>query len=111
MTTRDDRIREKLSLKNRASTSKNITADLRDQHGVDICARAVSRYLAASGLHGRNPRRKPLLAQRQKNSATYGHKNIKIGMLKKGRVIWFNESNIEVSNFKLIFLHISIRIS
>lgn len=96
-TTREDRLLQRISLRDRRKTSKELSSELLIEHNISISAQTVRRRLASVGLHGRIARRKPRL--------TENHKKMRLLWAKKYRhwtiddwakVMWSDESNIEV---------------
>lgn len=110
-TTREDRIIERISLRNRQKTAEKIAAELRTQHRVAVSVRTVHRRLAEANLHARKPRRKPLLNEK--------HRRQRLAWAKKYRdwtvddwtkVIWSDESNINVSTIYLLLSYVIYKI-
>lgn len=97
---RQDRILERISLRDRMKTSKELSSELLQDHGINLAASSVRRRLVERNLHGRKARRKPLLTDR--------HKKLRLSWAKKyknwteedwSKVIWTDESNIEVRSY------------
>lgn len=71
-TTRQDRILERMSLKNRFATAKELRKDLNERCSINISTRSVQRRLNEVGLQARRPAKKPLLS----------------AVMKKKRLMW-----------------------
>lgn len=97
-TAREDRFIELTALRDRHQSAIGISGELRGQLNKVVSVRTVRRRLAAANLPARKPRRKPLLNE--------GHRKQRLDWAKRHRnwtvddwakVIWSDESNIDVS--------------
>lgn len=95
---REDRLIERIALRDRHKSAEIICAELRSQHNTNISVRTVRRRLTEANLHARKPRRKPLLTEKhRKQRLTWAKKYESWGIDDWAKVIWSDESNIEVS--------------
>lgn len=94
---RNHRFLNRISLRNRTKSSKDLASDLWEHRKIQISAPSVRRYLKEGNLHGRRARRKPLLTEH--------HKKLRLEWAKQhqnwssedwAKIIWSDESNIEV---------------
>lgn len=99
-TPREDRILERLSLNDRKKTSKMLSSELVNQHGISISARTVRRRLGQFNLQGCKAQHKPLLTERhRKLRLTWARKYKNWTCEDWAKVIWSEESNIEVRKY------------
>lgn len=96
-TARDDRILERMVLRNRTKSSKELSSELLESNRVSVSARTVRRRLVSAGLRARKARRKPLLTQTHKEkrlswAKKYAHWTVDDWC----QILWSDESNIEV---------------
>lgn len=98
-TAREDRHIERIAIRERTKSSRDLSSELLERHGVCISARTVRRRLVESGLHGRIARRKPrLTAEHKKKRLQWAQKYKNWTVEDWGNVLWSDESNIEVRN-------------
>ncbi|KAK9720436.1 Transposase [Popillia japonica] len=67
-TARDERVLQRLCLKNRASTSTELAKELKDATGVSVSASTVRRRLKSMKLQARRPRKKPILSTKMRRA-------------------------------------------
>lgn len=63
---RTDRLMKKLALQNRKIPARKIAAEVKAATDTDVCEQTVRNRLNETGLHGRVPRKKPLISKRNK---------------------------------------------
>lgn len=63
---RTDRLMKKLALQNRKVSAAKIAAEVKAVTRTDVCPQTVRNRLHETGLHGRVPRKKPLISKRNK---------------------------------------------
>lgn len=96
-TAREDRYLERLALRDRRKSSKDLATDLWQQQNISVSTRTIRRRLVEVNLHGRKARRKPLLNERHKKARLLWAKNHQDWTPEQwAKVIWSDESNIEV---------------
>lgn len=96
-TAREDRELQRISLRDRRKSSKQLASELLLQHRIAVSAQTVRRRLVNVGLRGRKARHKPRLSETHKTQRllwAQRHKDWTVDDWAK--VMWSDESNIEV---------------
>ncbi|GJQ84914.1 hypothetical protein Trydic_g523 [Trypoxylus dichotomus] len=89
-TAREDRIIERIAIRDNTKTSRDLPSE-------SVSASTVRRHLVASGLQGGIASRKPRLTAIHKIQSLEWVKKYKNWTIEDwGNVLWLNESNIEV---------------
>lgn len=97
-TIREERILERMSLRNRRLSSKDLSSQLYQQYKVKISPRTMRRRLCDVGLKGCKARRKPYLTPAHKKQRLLWARKYKNWTSEDwAKVMWTDESNIEVS--------------
>lgn len=98
-TSRDERVLERMSLRDRKKGSKQLSSELFRLHNVAISPRTVRRRLCELNLGGYKARHKPRLSPQQKKKRLLWAKSHRDWTIENwANVMWTDESNIEVSN-------------
>ncbi|GJQ81619.1 hypothetical protein Trydic_g9991 [Trypoxylus dichotomus] len=96
-TARQDRCLERLALRNRFQTPRQLTADLSVEQDVSVCDRTVRRRSAEVNLKDLKSRRKPYLSQQQMKTRLLRARKYKDWTVEDwSKLIWSDESNIEM---------------
>ena len=104
-TERDDRKIERISLKNRKKSSSAVASDFNKDEIHKISSRTVRKRLNEAGLEGRRARKKPWLsADNIKNRLAWAKNHQKWTTNDWARVLWSDETYIEVNSFKVYLL-------
>lgn len=94
---RDERLIKTLSVRDVRKTAVDIRNDLSEYHGLDLSVSTVKRRLAALGLHGRRPCKKPLISlrnRRQRLAFAKYHRSWTVAEWSK--VLWSDESKFNL---------------
>lgn len=98
-TPRQDRLLQRMCLRNRKLGSKDLAKELNQSLGISISAVTVRRRLGEFGLRGSKPRNKPWLSEVNKKKRFEWAKNYKDWTCNNwAKVIWSDECNVEVCN-------------
>ncbi|KAI4463942.1 transposable element-related [Holotrichia oblita] len=97
-TARQDRLLERISLRDRKKSSKDLSSELQIEHGISISAHTVRRRLYNASLRGCRARQKPYLTEKHKKNRLLWAKQYSNWTVDDWiKVMWSDESNIEVS--------------
>lgn len=95
---REDRMIERIALRNRHKSAVTIAAEVRAQRNAPLSVHTVRRRLSAANLRARKPRHKPLLTELHRKKRLQWAKKYQHWKVEDwAKVIWSDESNIEVS--------------
>lgn len=96
-TARNDRLLQRMCLRNRKRTSEQLAGDLLEESNVTISARTIRRRLTEFGLKGCKPRHKPYLTQEHKKKRLlWAKRYLNWTVDDWAKVMWSDESNIQV---------------
>lgn len=96
-TNREDRILERMSVRNRRKSSKELAAQLNEDLEHPISARTVRQRLLSFGLRGCKARKKPWLSDRnQKRRYEWAKKHANWTVDDWKKIVWSDEANVQV---------------
>ncbi len=88
---------QKLASKNRCMSAASIALEVAEVEGQLVSAQTIRRTLQQVGLHGRHPRRKPLLKLAHKKACKqFAEDNLTKSMNYWNHVLWSDESKVNL---------------
>lgn len=88
---------QRLTSKNRRMSAGSIATEIAESRGPSVSAQTIRRTLQQAGLHGRRPRRKPLLKPAHKKSRKqFAQDKQSKGMDYWNQVLWSDETKINL---------------
>lgn len=101
-TAREDRFLKQNALKNRRQTAKELAVAFSSYQDITISAKTVSRRLNEFGIRTRKARQKPWLSEtNRKKGLTWAKKYRTWTTSDWDKVLWSDESNIQVNSIML----------
>jgi len=96
-TSRTDRMMRTLTMKNRKMPASKIVTEVKNATGTDISVQTVRNRLNETGLHGRVPRRKPLISKRNhKKRMDFAREHVNKPEEFWNSIIWSDESKFNM---------------
>jgi len=88
---------QKLASKNRCMSAASIALEVAEAEGQLVSVQTIRRTLQQDGLHGRRPRRKPLLKLAHKTARKqFAEDNLSKSMNYWNHVLWSDETKINL---------------